>query len=843
MMEIAMEPSCRAVLSVCLLWSGFMVENSPAQTRTGGPTWPHPFPCRIHEGAQGDLFVMTLGPVQTPLADGVFDPASDQVRLTNGEAITSYYRDSLRIAFFQPIDKSRFPLPPSGWCSWYYYYQELNEKEMRDNAHWVAKNLKDFGGDYVQIDDGWQGVGHGSKDNRDWTTIDKRFPHGMDGLASYIKKLGLKPGIWLAPHGQSNPKVVEQNRGAFLLKPDGTSLSETWEGKFLLDPTSPEAHSYLRKLFPALTSWGYDYFKIDGQPIVLQEFKKLRSLMRQPPNDVAAVYRETLESIRSAIGADRYLLGCWGTPVEGVGIMNGSRTGGDIVLGWNGFKVALDATMKFYYLHNIAWYCDPDVMLLRSPLTVDQARAWATLQGLTGQALMASDRMMDLSSERVEIMKRVYPATDIRPLDLFPSHTNKHIWDLKIAHLGRNYDVVGVFNFGEHTTKHLLLRWKDLGLPPGVQVHVFDYWNQEYLGCWEAGIHVEVAPTSCRVLTLLPTDQSIQLISTNRHITQGWVDLVALSFDERSLTFRGNSHVVANDPYEIRFVFPRGSNFAAKSASAERVGASVMNHQGWATVRFTSPKTTTVKWTVSFERAPLYSFPVKKPGNVTVEPVGIDGVDLRWSPQYYSNAGYLVSLDGILMGYTPVPTFPLRNLDPGKTSVAAVSSVWEDGTRSSDTAVLKFSLAPLIQATTYLSSLEPVQATCGWGTLEMDKAVTGNPITIHGARFARGIGTHANSVIEYRLHGLFATLNGEVGVDDGNGSDKGSVDFSVFGDGKELWRSGVLTKGDALRAFQVNIEGVRQLILHAGDGGDGIDYDHADWATMRVEMRNKSGDQ
>ncbi len=64
-----------------------------------------------------------------------------------------------------------------------------------------------------------------------------------------------------------------------------------------------------------------------------------------------------------------------GNPLEDVGIMNGSRTGGDVVLGWEGFETALYTTMRHYYLHNIVWYTDPDVMLLRPPLTLEQERA------------------------------------------------------------------------------------------------------------------------------------------------------------------------------------------------------------------------------------------------------------------------------------------------------------------------------------------------------------------------------------------------------------------------------------------------------------------------------------
>ena len=253
----------------------------------------------------------------------------------------------------------------------------------------------------------------------------------MASLAAYIKSLGLTPGIWIAPHGQSNEDVVKKNPGVFMLKPDGTSASESWEGKWLVDPSVPETQKYLKDLFAMMVKWGYEYFKIDGQTVVTGEYRSKASFMKNP-GEMETLYRNTLCSIRDAIGPNRYLLGCWGIPLEGLGYMNGSRTGGDVVLGWSGFYGALRPTMRWYFLHNIAWYTDPDVLLLRPPLTLDQARVWATLQGLTGQALMSSDRLMDLSEDRVELLRRVYPAVDIRPLDLFPARQNKRIWDLKV---------------------------------------------------------------------------------------------------------------------------------------------------------------------------------------------------------------------------------------------------------------------------------------------------------------------------------------------------------------------------------------------------------------------------
>src|SRR5579871_789554 len=539
----AMFPNKIAIIYVTLLplLAAVCSENAHGQT-SAADTWPRPIPCRIRDGTNSDLFIMTLGNVETPLADGVFDPVKDKVQLKDGTTKSNYYRDVLGVKFYQALDKSKYPLPPSGWCSWYYYYNRVTADEVKQNTDWIAANLKDYGAQYVQIDDGWQGTG--ARDSaRNWELINtNHFPDGMASVAKYIEARGLKPGLWIAPHGQSSDAFVRANPGVFLLTSNGTTASDTWEGKYLLDPTSPAAETYLANLFKRLSGWGFNYFKIDGQPIVVDEYAKKANYMMSPSSNAAALYRKTLGTIRDAIGPDRYLLGCWGIPVEGAGIMNGSRTGGDVVLGWGGFQVALRPTLQFYYLHNIVWYSDPDALLVRSPLTLEQARVWATLEGLTGQALMSSDRLTDLGTERVELLRRVYPATDIRPLDLFPTERYKRIWDLKVSHLGRQYDVVGVFNFDTDKGDQVYLNWKELGIAEAKRVHVFDFWNQEYLGAWPEGIAVPTQPTSCRVLTLLPDNGSIQLISTSRHITQGPVELKKLSGNATGNSFTGISH-------------------------------------------------------------------------------------------------------------------------------------------------------------------------------------------------------------------------------------------------------------------------------------------------------------
>src|SRR3954471_5420984 len=304
--------------------------------------WPAPIPARTQPDARDELFVTVLGDVKTPLADATYDPAADRLTPREGAPVENYFKEKLGLPHYRPIDKSVFPYPPSGWCSWYFYYQEVSAPEIMVNARWLAENLRIYGARYIQIDDGWQGTGHGEGSNRDWTTIDPRF-EDMAELAGEIRKLGMLPGLWLAPHGQSNEAVVKES-GAFLLKPDGSSASSTWEGTYLVDPTRPQAKDYLTGLFKRLQGQGYEYFKIDGQPIVLDEYRSKQQFMAgQRPEGVSpeqwadTLYRGTLETIREAIGPRSYLLGCWGIPLPGVGLMHGSRTSGDVVPGWSGF--------------------------------------------------------------------------------------------------------------------------------------------------------------------------------------------------------------------------------------------------------------------------------------------------------------------------------------------------------------------------------------------------------------------------------------------------------------------------------------------------------------------------
>src|SRR5271170_1673898 len=139
--------------------------------------------------------------------------------------------------------------------------------------------------------------------------------------------------------------------------------------------------------------------------------------------------------------------------------------------------------------------------------------------------------------------------------------------------------------------------------------------------------------------------------------------------------------------------------------------------------------------------------------------------------------------------------------------------------------------------TVWLDDLNLEVATQGWGEPHKNQSVEGHVLTIGGKIFGRGFGTHAESILHVNLDGGAQSFSATLGVDDEvNKNPAASVEFFVLGDGKTLWQSGVMHAGDAAKDCDVDVSGVKLLALKVGDAGDGISFDHADWADAKFEM-------
>jgi alpha-galactosidase len=145
---------------------------------------------------------------------------------------------------------------------------------------------------------------------------------------------------------------------------------------------------------------------------------------------------------------------------------------------------------------------------------------------------------------------------------------------------------------------------------------------------------------------------------------------------------------------------------------------------------------------------------------------------------------------------------------------------------------------PLPHGGVFVSDLVWSYSANGFGPVERDQelggqdANDGQPLTLGGKRYTKGLGTNSPSLVRYRLGKACQTFSAEIGIDDLTG-DNGSAIFQVWADGEKLFDSGVVLGSAAPRHIDVDVTAHTEIRLFVGQVED-YGMDHADWADARL---------
>ncbi len=153
--------------------------------------------------------------------------------------------------------------------------------------------------------------------------------------------------------------------------------------------------------------------------------------------------------------------------------------------------------------------------------------------------------------------------------------------------------------------------------------------------------------------------------------------------------------------------------------------------------------------------------------------------------------------------------------------------------------LVSLSISSARAETVPLGDLDLTKMSTGWGKPQVNKSITAQTLSIGGRAFSTGVATHAESILHVELDGKAERFSAYVGVDDAPGP-RGSVRFKVFGDGKRLFDSGLMKGGDAAQRVDVPLAGVKHVILTVTSGGDGVDFDHADWGQAQFTVAGET---
>jgi len=519
-----------------------------------------------------------------------------------------FYQRHRGLAFFEPWTYDVWRSPIVGWVSWFAFYADVTEADIKRTADIMSDVLLPFGYEYLQIDDGYQSD-KGTPDT--WLNANEKFPSGLPALAEYIRSKGLKPGLWTAATF-SRTDQAEARKNWFVRDADGALARGNWIDH-PVDASEPAAlDALVRPIYRELNRTGWQYFKVDAlRHLRYEGYNAHADYFRRKHVDLVDAYRRYVEAIREEVGREHFMLACWGVRPELVGLVDGCR------LGTDGFSFA--GLAQYNSFNNVVWRNDPD------HIELSDREAWRStmVTSLTGSLFLLTDKPERYLTEYVEPAKRTAPVLVTRPGQLYdvdPSRSSElgrvdaevsgrdpkpfdaglvpaaHLYQLDIVRPFESWTVVGRTGgaFDE-------IPFEELGLDPAAERLVFEFWTKRLVGSFTGAftpgpIDPRYHAQAFVIRARLPHPQ---LVATSRHVTGGGVDLMDVAWADDALS--GRSRVVANDPYLIYLTEPPGFVFAsATCGDASLAGAA--REGGLVTVTCQPATSGEIEWRATYAR-------------------------------------------------------------------------------------------------------------------------------------------------------------------------------------------------------------------------------------------------
>jgi len=188
-----------------------------------------------------------------------------------------------------------------------------------------------------------------------------------------------------------------------------------------------------------------------------------------------------------------------------------------------------------------------------------ERRAILTLSyAITGRLLLTESFRL-FPNEVLYDLSRIYPfhstTLSARPLDAFICDQPS----IFIFPISENWQQLVLYNHNKEDRNFKVpvsgeTAFGAMGLNANSKYYVYDFWNDRFVGkiSGKDTIKQEVITGEARMFSIHAVQENPQWISTNRHIMQGYVDLVKKPvWNNKENTLSGTSSVVGGEPYRV----------------------------------------------------------------------------------------------------------------------------------------------------------------------------------------------------------------------------------------------------------------------------------------------------
>ncbi len=512
---------------------------------------------------------------------------------------------------------------PTGWNSWTGsgssggYGTAIDQQLMADNIEAMATEFKDFGGEWFQMDDGYE-YNYG-----DWDWREDRFPDGSEWLSQQIQNQGLIPGVWIAIFQVSENSQTYQDHVDDGWFPDQVPLATG--GSPVLDLSHPEVLDWLRDRFRKIRSDGYRWIKTDFGYWALGGTNYYDSKVTREE-----AFRRGLAAIRE--GLDQGAVDAGGSPGDtfwltvamagpNLGQVDSLRPNLDTMPTWEkehegdgrkeaqGVKPAARIIARRYYQHNRMFIFNHDLIFFRKhadptvpPLSTDESRCLLTAIGLSGGVAKLGEKIVEMEPDWINDYRRVIPVFGraARPLDLFEREFCE-VWHMRVDPSqglntrggGPAYDVVALFNWGQNfdlttnpyiempdATRALSLDLADAGMDPNKDYVAREFWTGEVIESLRGALARSVAAHTVQVFALREIENHPQFIGDNRHFLQGAIEVIGTGWNQATKTLSVIYDAApgsAKAPFEHRLSFRVPTGWTLQDAQVDGAAPGTVN--------------------------------------------------------------------------------------------------------------------------------------------------------------------------------------------------------------------------------------------------------------------------
>lgn len=415
---------------------------------------------------------------------------------------------------------------PLGWNSWDCFGAGVTEDELKANADYMAKHLKDYGWEYVVCDIQWYEPNAKNNDYNNFTPLnmdeygrlmpaENRFPSAKNGngfkpIADYCHSLGLKFGIHIMrgiPRQAVHADTPIKN-SKFTARQVAHHFSVcSWNTDMYGLYNCQGAQDYYNSIFELYASWGVDFIKCDD--ICVTEF-------RQWDTPYSAYYE--IEMIRKAIdgcGRDMVLsLSPGPAHIENADHLaknaNMWRITGDFWDQWDKLHDMFDRCYLWQDKVKKGNYPDCDMLPLgrlskngichgpqnrMTQFTKPEQITMISLWGIFKSPLIMGGNMPENDDWTLSLL------TNSEYMKMHRESTNAHqylrnekngrgeiIWTSN----GKKCKYAALFNT-DNKAKKLLLNLADI-LMPDEKYEIYDIWANKSLGCFKNTFKAEIEP-------------------------------------------------------------------------------------------------------------------------------------------------------------------------------------------------------------------------------------------------------------------------------------------------------------------------------------------------------------